>query len=62
MSGDAVAAFSLNATTGAVRQLAGNAACIEDVAAPAATVCPVATSGLNGAIGVTVSPDDGTST
>ena len=55
--GDAVAAFSLNATTGAVRQLAGNAACIEDVNAPAATVCPVRTSGLNGAIGVTVSPD-----
>ena len=55
--GDAGAAFSLDATTGAVRQLAGHAACIEDLRAPAATVCPVATSGLNGAIGVTVSPD-----
>lgn len=47
--GDSIAAFSRSASTGALTQLSGGAACLEDATAPSSTTCPTVANGLNGA-------------
>jgi 6-phosphogluconolactonase (cycloisomerase 2 family) len=58
--GEAVAAFSRDRATGALRQLAGRAACIDDPQAPSkptTTRCPSHARGLEGPRDVVISPD-----
>ena len=56
-NGDAVSAFSRDPRTGALRQLAGKAACIKDTIARATTACATVGRGLLDAFHVAVSPD-----
>jgi len=56
-NGDAVSAFSRDPTTGALRQLPGDAACVENTVARPTTGCPTVGRGLLDAYHVTVSPD-----
>ena len=56
--GDAVAEFKRDPATGALTQMPGADACIEDGPnAPAYTHCPSQTDSINGAFSVAVSPD-----
>jgi hypothetical protein len=54
---DAVSAFARDPATGALHQLPGQGACVEEWNSPASTNCPVAGNGLVGAGAVSVSPD-----
>jgi DNA-binding beta-propeller fold protein YncE len=54
---DAVSAFSRDPVTGALHQLPGQGACVEEWNSPASTYCPVTGDGLVGAESVSVSPD-----
>jgi DNA-binding beta-propeller fold protein YncE len=55
--GNAIAQFSRDAVTGALRQLPGANACIENDSAPSATACPTVRLGLWGPRALTASPD-----
>jgi 6-phosphogluconolactonase (cycloisomerase 2 family)/PKD repeat protein len=56
-AGNAVSAFERDPDTGALTQLPGDGACIEDERAPATTSCPVRGRGLDGPFGISLSPD-----
>jgi fibronectin-binding autotransporter adhesin len=55
--GSAVSVFARNTTTGALQQLPGADACIEDVHAPSTTACPRVGQGLYKAFEVVVTSD-----